>query len=274
MSNCEKILSSKPIFIFASGQRCGSTLLQRLLNSHPSILIWGEHDGYLYAFLNNLQELLKWEEKFGNNRETYLSQGYDTFVPNMVPSRDQINEAAKNYIVSLFGVPAAHLNKPIWGFKEVRYGIEMARFLQKLFPEAHFIHMTRNIVDCFVSLKHWEESQGEWNREWTIKSLETWAWINSEFLDPNGIENILTVRYEDMISDQSEFIHTLAEFLNIEKNFLDQNIFKNRLHDIGEAGKKPRKKIKYSSFSQDEIELLRNDYFIDIAKKYDYLIEL
>ena len=35
-----------PILLLGSG-RCGSTLLQRVLNSSPEITVWGEHAGFL-----------------------------------------------------------------------------------------------------------------------------------------------------------------------------------------------------------------------------------
>ena len=39
-------MTDTPIFIFSSG-RCGSTLMQRILNSYTDITVWGEHNGFL-----------------------------------------------------------------------------------------------------------------------------------------------------------------------------------------------------------------------------------
>src|ERR1041385_4274275 len=71
----------RPIFLLASGHRCGSTLVQRLLNSHPDILIWGEQNDYLNSFVWLFQELVEWTEKSSNDHKTFLLRGYDNFLP-------------------------------------------------------------------------------------------------------------------------------------------------------------------------------------------------
>jgi len=139
-----------PIFIFSSGQRCGSTLLQRLLNSHKDILIWGEQHGSIIPLYEMNNKLLKWESNHRSQRKIYLEKGYDNFTPNLVPSDCEIIDASRDYLLSLFAKSAKKLDKKIWGFKEVRYDYEISCFLLKLFPNAKIIWLTRNVVDCFI----------------------------------------------------------------------------------------------------------------------------
>ena len=80
----EKDLSDQPLFVLSSGQRCGSTLIQRLLNSNHDILIWGEQHGYLNGFLREYRAFLEWESEYSHHRKTFLQNGYDNFFGTWV----------------------------------------------------------------------------------------------------------------------------------------------------------------------------------------------
>jgi len=266
--------SERPIFVFSSSQRCGSTLLQRLLNSCPDILIWGEHIGHLNSFVWEHKVLLEWESRFSAHRKTFLLEGYDHFVPNLVPEEYELWRAAATYVVALFGVPAAKLGRSIWGFKEVRYGAHVALFLQKCFPKARFIHVTRNVVDCFISLKRWEESPDSWNREWTENSVQDWVRINSSFLTAAGnIRNLLSVRFEDMVADPQELIEQLSQFLELAPESFDRGVFDRRIHDFGKAGTAERPKISPSDLNAEERALLSQPNVVETATEYGYKVE-
>jgi hypothetical protein len=98
--------SESPVLIFASGQRCGSTLLQRFLSSHPDITIWGEHDGVLTQFMANFDRLYDWQQLFAHQFEVFMDDGYNNFVPNMTPPATYFAQAHKNLIRDLWQVPA------------------------------------------------------------------------------------------------------------------------------------------------------------------------
>ena len=55
----------RPLLVLAAGQRCGSTLVQRLLCSHPRVRVWGEHVGQLRQVLTARQRLNLWSEANG-----------------------------------------------------------------------------------------------------------------------------------------------------------------------------------------------------------------
>lgn len=266
--------TNAPIFILASGQRCGSTLIQRLLNSHPNILIWGEQQGHLNRFLSEYRSLRIWCNRQKPLRNVYLTKGYDHFLANMMPSDEQLRDAAVAYLKGLFEIPAEQLGKSIWGFKEVRYDANVAIFLQNCFPHARFIHLTRHIVDCFVSLKRWELEPGPWNREWTIIALNNWVRINASFCtNPNRFPHLLQVRYEDLVADPNTFLRILAEFLGLEEADLDQNIFGRRLYDVGSDGVVDnRPQIRPSDLDSEERALLLSERTLEIAAAYGYQV--
>ncbi|MEI6681640.1 MAG: sulfotransferase [Bacteroidota bacterium] len=267
--------TDKPIFILTSGQRCGSTLLQRLLNSNKDILIWGEQHGYLNGFLREYRDLLDYESEYSNHRKTFLQNGYDNFIPNMLPEDVDLKRAAITHIIALFGDPALKLGRTIWGFKEVRYDAQIALFLYRCFPNARFIHLTRNIIDCFISLKHWEESPGTWNRSWTEIFIEDWKRINSSFLNvTDRIPQLMRIRYEDMISNPKGTIDRLSSFLSITTESLDSKVFKRKLHVESSDGIKDlRSEISPADLNAEERNLLSTNIIIDISKEYGYKIE-
>src|SRR5215468_7019722 len=97
--------TNAPIFILATGHRCGSTLIQRLLNSHRDILIWGEQRGHLNQFLPEYRALLRFCDQQKPLRNVYLTKGYDHFLANLMPSDEQVRDAAVAYLKGLFEIP-------------------------------------------------------------------------------------------------------------------------------------------------------------------------
>ncbi len=262
---------NSPIFIFASGQRCGSTLLQRLLNSHKDIMIWGEHLGVLNNFYQLHGELVNWGEEFKDNREVFLEQGYNSFVPNLTPARSEIVNASRNYVCSLFERPALDLGKSWWGLKEVRYDIHIARFLQGLFPNAKFIWMTRNIIDCYSSIKDWEESNVEWIREWTEIFVKDWQRINQSFLSgQNELENHILIKLEDLVSDKDATVKKICHLLDIEDQELNLGVLnqkKRNLYDLGAA--KP-KAFSVEDFTEADWQLISTPEIIETCNMLGY----
>ena len=267
----------KPIFILGSSQRTGSTLLQRLLNSCPRVMIWGEHLAHLSGFLREFRYLQDWAKRHADERKTFLLEDYDIFAPNLMPEEYELVDAARIYIAGLFGLPAVKLGRSIWGFKEVRYGAQMALFLQECFPQARFIHLTRDPVACFLSMKRLETVPAEWNREWTETAIYNWAGINETFLNEGGkINHLLQVKFEEMIADPAVFIEKLSTFLDIPKQEFEANVFKKRVSWDKPINQSESIQEESPTYQLDEKEraLLGDDHLVQIAAQYGYRIEI
>lgn len=264
--------NESPIFIFASGHRCGSTLLQRILNSNPNILIWGEQNGLLSYFIDSNIMLREWESSVSESRKVFLNSGYDNFSANMMPEDYEIRDSAIAYISTLFGIPASKQNRSIWGFKEVRYGMKIAMFLQECFPKARFIHLTRNLEDCFLSMKRWEvDAQNAWNRNWTLQSIEKWEIINRSFLEyKDALSKIITVRYEDMIADRDQFLHLLEDFLDLPQNSFDSEVFEKKLRTIGNKENTNLPKSSFSFLTSEEMALISTQEIMEVKSYFGY----
>lgn len=264
-----------PIFVFGCSHRCGSTLLQRLLNSAPQILIWGEHNGYLNDFFWSLGNLRKWAFQHNEERLRFFESGYDHFLANMSPDDESIQEASRAHLISLFALPAAKLGRKIWGFKEVRYGMEVALALQELFPEMRLIHLVRHPVDVYLSLKNWEKLDPGWDHVFTEQSMNNWIRINRGFIDAKDqIDSLLQVKFEEMIADPGEFIRQLARFLNIPARNFRREVFTRKLANYEEpATRVKRSKPTRSDLSEKDKDLLGRAELHEIASAYGYHIE-
>jgi hypothetical protein len=263
-----------PIFILASGQRCGSTLLQRLLNSHRCILIWGEQKGALQGLTDDHERLLNWSRITQGQRDRFDRDGYDNWTANMAPPMDAVQAAARAYVETLFGASTQRLGKRRWGFKEVRYGVDVARLLVSLFPDARVVHLTRDIVDCFISLKHWEnEPQMGWGREQTLEALDSWQRVNTSFLGLNFSPSwYLRVRYEDLLADRDRVLGELCRFLDVDAAALDLAVFDRRIHIGGLLGEKPRPHIARSALAAEERALLTRPAYMALSELLGYTI--
>jgi hypothetical protein len=205
------------VFIFGAG-RSGTTLLQRLLNSYPDTLIWGEHAGVLEQLAdgffrgvedpNLFRHALPLEQVLTGTDARESWQAWMTWF-----SADRWTAAFRTMVDTLFR-PGGLRGKTYWGFKDIRYG-ERPRdrtldLLHALFPEAVFVFIVRdprNVIASrrrmwgglrsFAALRDaaalWESryrSYMAWHRDATVESF----WI----------------RYEDLIEQQGEILTLLG----------------------------------------------------------------
>jgi hypothetical protein len=267
-------VTEAPVFLFASGLRCGSTLLQRLLNSHPDLLIWGEQDGFLNRFVPAHLALLDWQREYHAQRDEFLAFGYDTFSANMLPTDADLTEAASAFVRALFADPARRLGRPRWGCKEVRCDAAIASFLLDLFPAASIVHLTRDPVNCFLSLQEWEASPDRWSRTDTEATLADWARINASFADGATAPPHLSLRYEDMTAAecQETAVADLTTFTGLDPKFLDRGVFNLRLHREGNEGRARRQLPGRESLTEHDRALLLRSPLPEIAAEYGYQI--
>jgi hypothetical protein len=226
-----------PLLVLGSGQRSGSTLVQRLLTSHPEVLIWGEHGGRLGELLATTDGLLAWSDEFGRDaREEFARHSYQSWMANLSPDRDQIVTALRRFFHALYAEPAAALGRPVWGLKEVRYGLLEARRLHRVFPELAVVLLVRDPRDVLCSLDEWERhSGGKWTRLQTELAIRHWQRVASDWLaEPAaGSPPVLRLRYEDLVADPVRACQTLGIHTGLDAEAFDTAVFATRIR-IGE----------------------------------------
>ena len=263
-----------PLLVLAAGQRCGSTLVQRLLCSHPRVMIWGEHVGQLRPVLAAVERLRLWTEDHGAaGRDELAASGHQGFIANVTPPRSRIDDACRSFIETLFAKPALDAGRPIWGFKEVRYGLSDALVLHAMFPRLRVIHIIRDPRDVLRSLQDWERHPG-WTRRNTETSLRYWLTVANSFIgvaaEPDLRSLILRVRYEDLIASPRQWSAAIAEHCKLDVNAFDHSVFDKRVHDSARYGRLDRELHEWSELPASLRALTDNAETRMVASAYGY----
>ena len=263
-----------PLVVLAAGQRCGSTLVQRLLCSHPEVMIWGEHDGQLRQVLAAVERLRFWaDEDSVAARNELATSGYQGFIANLTPERSHIDDACRAFIETLFAKPALALDRPIWGFKEVRYRLQDALLLQGLFPRLRVIQIVRDPRDVLRSLDNWE-GHPDWTRRNTEEALRYWLQVSDSFISSDADcdlrKLILTVRYEDLITDTHGWSAEIANHCELDEKSFDHTVFANRIHTDVSYGEADRELRQWSELPASLRSLIDDEEIHRVALAYGY----
>jgi hypothetical protein len=263
-----------PILILASGQRCGSTLIQRLLCSHPDILVWGEHGGGLRNVLELSESLKRWDEGVQGSivRAEFEDDAHQGWIANMLPEPETYAGAARGYIDTLFAAPAAARGRARWGFKEVRFGMPEATAIRALYPGTRVVHVTRHPRKVLISLDSWERGGGFWQRSFTKDTMRLWRDVNDGFLpERDGSDWVSSWRFEDVVAAPDAFMDELSRFLGIDGKDLDESVFDRPLHGYPANSRQPLR--PFEELDPELRELLDDPGLRRVAEAYEYDLE-
>lgn len=206
--------NSKPVFVFSSSWRSGSTLLQRFITSTGEVLVWGETGGALNALSDALagwEQITadstsrfpggiggKGEAAYGKFVAVPKTEHAGLWIANLSPPYADIVAGLRGMFDTLYRQRAQDLGYPRWGFKETRCNPSTARQMQTLFPEARFVFLVRNPMDAILSIKR-RDWMGRQAGHATLKYYaEHWRTRSMKF---RQADFGLTLRYEDFIAD-------------------------------------------------------------------------
>jgi len=278
-----------PIILLASGQRTGSTLLQRFLVSNPRLMIWGEHDGVLTEIFRRYERLYEWDDMFAHQLRTFQQDGFNNFIPNMIPNADIIRQSQRAILEVLYRDTARAMGRDIWGFKEVLYDADMALALRDLFPDMRVIYITRHPFGGFTSLLHEERLKPSeinipikdiWTRTKTIAWVDVWTHINQTFLDHPGItpDWVFKLTYEELVGDIPNTTGALIDWLGLERGAFDLNVFQHRIYTDrdNEQGvrRDQRPEIRWEDLTAEEYRLMTQPALLETAARLGYDIPI
>ncbi len=246
----------KPIFIVGC-HRSGTTILYDTLAKHPDLAYFTNASAYLpktpissnwfakqfmgdttvERFINDgldvsysspSEAIRIWELYIDSDNSHYLDENYDN--PEM---EDYLKKTIKKHL-KYFQV-SRFINKNPDNSARIRY-------LNKLFPDACFIHIVRDgravcqsllkfrkaAADFFgtehrhaksgVKGERWDEIQKYWNSE-PVKSIGL-LWLDvmetlerdRQVIDPH---RYLELRYEDFVGEPNQYLHKIVEFCDL-----------------------------------------------------------
>jgi hypothetical protein len=218
----------KPVFVFATSWRSGSTLLQRILATDDSLLLWGEplgRMGLLQLISSSLCAISSQWPPAGHWCPPQL-EGLDLtseWTANFYPEVDDFRIALRQFVLRWLGESAAAHGRPRWGLKEVRLGRAEAQLLSWLFPQAKFLVLLRHPFDTYRSVSRIFPPGQSWNMysrwpdvpmEGAVPFARHWNSLTTSWLLPGTAPAHMKLRYEDLISGQFD-IGKLEQFLEL-----------------------------------------------------------
>lgn len=155
-------MNKQQLFLIGTG-RSGTTLIQRVINTFPNTMIWGEHAGFLkqlselyfflkdnpslheFSYINPIPDEKKFDLSSYNNSKVWQAW-INWFRPGDL-------KTVFRQIVEDFFCPSEFEKLSIWGFKEIRYGPDdrVLSFLSEIYPEANFLFITRDSLNAIES---------------------------------------------------------------------------------------------------------------------------
>jgi hypothetical protein len=252
--------STGPVFVFTM-HRSGSTLLGRLLNSHPDLVVWGEHSGIInklaeldFAIKNNLDMQPKmekdWFKKFTSDADFRSS----VFDPWTAPPQQAISRThARKMIFDLFGANLAPGQR--WGFKEIRYHRPyVAQYLANLFPQAKFVLLKRDTVDATVSniLSEWAQSEVKEEMTETLALDVIRDVVYALLAFATGFDEIarllparsFSLNYQSLQNKDVAVLNAMFQFLGLdEAEGFDARIAKVLATKFNQTHKRPKRNV-------------------------------
>ncbi|MCH4552109.1 sulfotransferase family protein [Aestuariibaculum lutulentum] len=252
---------TNPIFVF-SLPRSGSTLLQRVLMTHPDICSVAE-PWILLPFLYSRKKkgVLAEFSQLGSKK------AIDDFINNLPNKDEDYNKELGCFIKKLYEMQCSN-GEVYFLDKTPRYHLIIPEIVE-LFPKAKFIFLFRNPIHVMTSI------------------METWCdggfyGLFSYKIDLNrGVPNLangylkikdkaLAISYEELIQDSENTTKIICKYLDL--NF-DPNMLENfsRQKTKGRMGD-PIGVKRYSKIEKDSLQkwkrVLNNRYRINVMKKY------
>lgn len=209
-------LKFKVILIISYG-RSGSTLLQGILNSIDGVLIKGENANILYHFYSAYRQLI-----LNQDQDPHAQLPIHPWFGACWLDKDQylrdVNQLATNLLLNHATQDRSSIQA--FGFKEIRYATlddpsDYLEFLEQVFPESCFIHLTRAYNEVAQSqLRKFKKQQFE------PSEIQSRLQDFDETIHAFGSlrANYFQIDYSDVISKDFTALGNLYSFLGAAFN--------------------------------------------------------
>jgi hypothetical protein len=253
-----------PVIVVGPTTRCGTSLLQRALNSTRKIVIYGENFTFMHKYPDMLRGLDKHIDGKRRNikasRDLLLS-GEDFEGSSLFPDYDNYIRAIRQGfggIARLYRTDAASLGFQRWGIKHQIRDQRSFDIVPQLMPRAQFIFIFRELLAVAKSAKaRWP---GDFKGPDDYRRFgDNWA-RNTRLAHSLAGDRFMVIRYEEFIADPEpvfQKIETLTGIPGIDRSVMTRRINANPLTD--RDAKSADDYRKPSELSGAEIDLLMND---------------
>ena len=230
-----------PVFIFSSGWRCGSTLLQRLVMSRDGVFVWGEPFDQEDLLGDLMAPLMR--TAFGMSDKHVFFRGTaepstlsETWIATIAPDTEALRQAYRALLARLFGVEAICTATRRWGVKTVRLNARFWPLLNWVFPEARAVFLMRDPLGSYRSYR-WRTHFARWPDRPVAGPAgygAIWADLVRGF-EAGRNANAMILRYEDLRPDAPQ-LAALEAHLGLG---IDRGILGVKVGSSGGAGPLP-----------------------------------
>jgi len=206
-----------PPLLLLGVSRSGTTLLRVVLDRSPGIAIPDE--SFFVPLLARRHRHVDPERFLDDLRRlpALVTWGLD---PAEVAPRLRTHVSTGEAIAAVFEAYAAKAGKPRWGDKTPMY-MRHLPLLERLFPEAQYVHLIRDGRDAAVSFL--QMPAGTYTRTWSHpESAAEFACLwRTEVMDARalgarvGPRRCLEVRYEDLVADPARTVASICAFAGL-----------------------------------------------------------
>jgi hypothetical protein len=286
--------------VFLCGHRkCGTTLLNNLLDNHEQLIVYPTDLTVLYAYYPYYTEnnYTSDEKKDRLNKVIFENLKSTETVSNkidLVKFKDLFFEkikedfSIKSVIEALFLTFCKIVD---YDHGDIVVGKETsieiyAREIYEMFPNCKFIHIIRDPRDNYASLysglKKWYSNMGDTGNTLLHSLLERYG-LGLKMIPFNqksiGSDNYMTIRFEDLVLDTENMLKEICSFINIsyDKSMLNPTIlgeptggnsFENRFFTKVDNENVNNWKNRIDDFPAKVIEFHFKEYLIN----FDYNI--
>lgn len=227
-----------PFFIIGSG-RNGSTLLSSMLNNHSEIFVPLENYVLPYAIIKySLYNFMTWADIskliIADFDDPTKTEHWNLSMKKLYPQIRSISKnerSLKRLIneINLYYAKEKNLsNKTFWGDKSP-HNIRMIEFIYSVYPNSKYIFLLRDgravcnsllqgKEEIFANYTTIEGATSLWNL-----SIKKYEWLKKR-IKP---ENILLIKYEDLVENQSKTTEKALNFLGFNNENLESNRTEN-----------------------------------------------
>ncbi|MEG3876843.1 sulfotransferase [Microcoleus sp. herbarium7] len=200
----------KRIFLLGS-PRSGTTILQSLLAAHPEVISFPESKFFHYLLYD------QFAGKLPSRMEAFFKD--EIKRPELLKDFDdsQTVETKTTWFVGVLDGLALEQNKSIWLEKtpEHMYFIED---IERLLPDAKFIHILRNGMDAIASMYEATRSFNHlWGAGWDLNHC-IYRWEHAMLTSHKYVKksNHILVRYEEILDNTTKILGEICNFMGID----------------------------------------------------------
>ncbi|MFT4553715.1 MAG: hypothetical protein ACI9S8_002356 [Chlamydiales bacterium] len=226
-----EIRDLSPIFVVAPTPRCGSTLIQRLLNSTNKVVIFGE-DALISEALPDVLDATHHrmecqEQEISLNRKKFKEETRDFWSNALLPESTELfsaNVAWFSEVMKVYTRSAENLGCSIWGSKFPLRSFHDLDAYKRFLPRCRIIYIYRDLFDIARSCKarKWLETRKD-----VFNLAQRWKLNLSPFLGSESKQTLI-LRYEDLISKPEEYIKKIENFVNVSG--IDRSIMNKKIN--------------------------------------------